>query len=966
MAWKVKKVASKKPAKSKKVTKPKPVKKVVPKSSSARKKKPSVKVAKKSVKKVVKKPVKKVVKKTPTKVIKKLTKKVVKKVEIKKSLSSTKAIDDKEVKKPSSVENSDGKEKNKSEDEESVEKKTMKEKMAEEIMRQESSEPTVLDNDSLENIERTPNGKNISDQPLVQEMKTSYLDYAMSVIVARALPDVRDGMKPVHRRILYAMWKLGLKSSAKFRKSATVVGEVLGKYHPHGDSSVYDAMVRMAQDFSLRYMLVNGQGNFGSIDGDGAAAMRYTEAKLQKISDELLSDIEKDTVDFMPNYDGSQKEPVVLPARVPNLLLNGSMGIAVGMATNIPPHNLREVIDATCHLIDHPQADTDALMEFVKGPDFPTGGIAYDIKELKSAYSTGKGGIVVRAKTEIKEAKRGFKIIVSEIPYQVNKSTLLEKIATLVKDKKIKGVSDLRDESNKEGLRIVIDLKDSAYPKKILNSLYKHTQLQDKFHFNTVALVDGLQPKLLTLKGILNEFIKHRQEVVTRRVTFDLNKAKDRLHILEGLVMALEKIDAIIKTIKQSKDKEVAKVNLIKKFKLSDRQAVAILEMKLQQLANLERLKLEEELKEKKKIIKELTAILKDPKKVLKIIKDELDEIKNKYGDERRTKIIKGKVDQISSEDLIPKEDIVVIMTKDGYIKRMSADNFHTQNRGGKGVIGSATKEEDVIERLFSCTTHSELLFFTSRGRVFQLKAYEIPVATRQAKGQNIVNFLQLAPEEKVNAILPNDEISEFKYLMFITNNGLIKKTEIDKFSNVRKSGLISIKLKDNDFLKWVKPTTGKDEVVLVTANGQSIRTKEKNIRSMGRSASGVRGIKLKTDDRVVGMLIINPKKNDKDQLAVVMENGFGKKTVLKVYKVQGRGGSGIKTARVTTKTGKIVSAFMADEINKDKDIIIISTGAQVIRLALKNIPSIGRATQGVRLMRFKRADDKVVSVTIV
>ena len=966
MAWKVKKVASKKPAKSKKVTKPKPVKKVVPKSSSARKKKASVKVAKKSVKKVVKKPVKKVVKKTPTKVIKKLTKKVVKKVEIKKSLSSTKAIDDKEVKKPSSVENSDGKEKNKSEDEESVEKKTMKEKMAEEIMRQESSEPTVLDNDSLENIERTPNGKNISDQPLVQEMKTSYLDYAMSVIVARALPDVRDGMKPVHRRILYAMWKLGLKSSAKFRKSATVVGEVLGKYHPHGDSSVYDAMVRMAQDFSLRYMLVNGQGNFGSIDGDGAAAMRYTEAKLQKISDELLSDIEKDTVDFMPNYDGSQKEPVVLPARVPNLLLNGSMGIAVGMATNIPPHNLREVIDATCHLIDHPQADTDALMEFVKGPDFPTGGIAYDIKELKSAYSTGKGGIVVRAKTEIKEAKRGFKIIVSEIPYQVNKSTLLEKIATLVKDKKIKGVSDLRDESNKEGLRIVIDLKDSAYPKKILNSLYKHTQLQDKFHFNTVALVDGLQPKLLTLKGILNEFIKHRQEVVTRRVTFDLNKAKDRLHILEGLVMALEKIDAIIKTIKQSKDKEVAKVNLIKKFKLSDRQAVAILEMKLQQLANLERLKLEEELKEKKKIIKELTAILKDPKKVLKIIKDELDEIKNKYGDERRTKIIKGKVDQISSEDLIPKEDIVVIMTKDGYIKRMSADNFHTQNRGGKGVIGSATKEEDVIERLFSCTTHSELLFFTSRGRVFQLKAYEIPVATRQAKGQNIVNFLQLAPEEKVNAILPNDEISEFKYLMFITNNGLIKKTEIDKFSNVRKSGLISIKLKDNDFLKWVKPTTGKDEVVLVTANGQSIRTKEKNIRSMGRSASGVRGIKLKTDDRVVGMLIINPKKNDKDQLAVVMENGFGKKTVLKVYKVQGRGGSGIKTARVTTKTGKIVSAFMADEINKDKDIIIISTGAQVIRLALKNIPSIGRATQGVRLMRFKRADDKVVSVTIV
>jgi DNA gyrase subunit A len=915
MAWKVKKVKAKKVVK--KAVK-KPVKKVI-KKKAVPKKKSLVKV-KKVAKKTIKKTVKKVVKKAP---VKKVVKKVIsKKPEVKKEVI-------KEIKPETEV-----------------------------------VVPEVVE-DKIE-IERTPNGKNVSDQPLVEEMKTSYLDYAMSVIVSRALPDVRDGLKPVHRRILYAMWKLGLRPSAKFRKSATVVGEVLGKYHPHGDSSVYDAMVRMAQEFSLRYMLVNGQGNFGSIDGDGAAAMRYTEAKLQKISEELLSDIEKDTVDFMPNYDGSQKEPVVLPARVPNLLLNGSMGIAVGMATNIPPHNLREVVDATCHLIDHPQADVDALMEFVKGPDFPTGGIAYDVKELKSAYSTGKGGVVVRAKTEITEGKKGFKIIVSEIPYQVNKSTLLEKIANLVKDKKITGVSDLRDESNKDGIRIVIYLKDSAYPKKILNSLYKHTQLQDKFHFNTVALIDGIQPKLLSLKVILSEFIKHRQEVVTRRVTFDLNKAKDRAHILEGLVMALEKIDAIIKTIKQSKDKEIAKVNLIKKFKLTDRQAVAILEMKLQQLANLEKLKLEEELKEKKRIIRELTAILKDPKKVLKIIKDELHEIKDKFGDERRTRIIKGKVDQISSEDLIPKEEIVVIMTKDGYIKRMSTDNFHTQNRGGKGVIGSATKEEDVIERLFACTTHSDLLFFTSRGRVFQLKSYEIPVATRQAKGQNIVNFLQLAPEEKVNAILPNDEIAELKYLMFITNNGLIKKTEIDKFSNVRKSGLISIKLKDGDFLKWVKPTTGKDEVVLVTANGQSIRTKEKNIRSMGRSASGVRGIRLKGEDQIVGMLIINPKRTDKDKLSIVMENGFGKKTFLKAYKVQGRGGSGIKTAKVTAKTGKIVSAFIADEENKDKDIIIISTGAQVIRLALKNIPTIGRATQGVRLMRFKKAGDKVASVTIV
>jgi len=852
------------------------------------------------------------------------------------------------------------------EEKKSVIEKSTKEKFAEQIMKKEASGENVLKAETRKlDIIRTPNGKNVFDQPLVEEMKSSYLDYAMSVIVARALPDVRDGLKPVHRRILYAMWKLGLKPSAKFRKSATVVGEVLGKYHPHGDTSVYDAMVRMAQEFSLRYMLVNGQGNFGSIDGDSAAAMRYTEAKLQKISEELLSDIEKETVDFMPNYDGSQKEPVVLPARVPNLLLNGSMGIAVGMATNIPPHNLGEIVDATCHLIEHPQADVDALMEFVKGPDFPTGGIVYDIKELKLAYSTGKGGVVVRAKTEIVEAKKGFKIIVSEIPYQVNKTTLLEKIATLVKDKKIKGVSDLRDESNKDGIRIVVYLKDSAYPKKILNSLYKHTQLQDKFHFNTVALVDGIQPKLLTLKGILSEFIKHRQEVVTRRVTFELNKAKDRAHILEGLVMALEKIDAIIKTIKQSKDKEIAKVNLIKKFKLSERQAVAILEMKLQQLAGLERLKLEEELKEKKKIIKELKEILKDPKKILKIIQDELNELKDKYGDERRTKIVKGRVGEISSEDLIPKEDVVVIMTKDGYIKRMSTDNFHSQNRGGKGVIGLTTKEEDVVEELFSCTTHSDLLFFTSRGRVFQLKAYEIPVAVRQAKGQNIVNFLQLAPEEKVNAILPRGE-KEYKYLMFVTKKGLIKKTDVEKFSNVRRSGLIALKLKDEDRLEWVKPTSGKDDVVLITAQGQSIRTKEKNIRAMGRAASGVRGIRLKKDDQVVGMDIIFNGKVENDQLLVVMENGFGKRTSLKAYKSQGRGGSGIKTAKVTAKTGNIVSAFVVNAKKLDKDLIIISKDGQIIRLGLKNVSVFGRATQGVRLMKFKKADNKVASVTLV
>jgi DNA gyrase subunit A len=701
------------------------------------------------------------------------------------------------------------------------------------------------------------------------------------------------------------------------------------------------------------------------MDGDNAAAMRYTEAKLQKTAEEMLFDIEKETVDFMPNYDGSQKEPMVLPAKLPNLLLNGSMGIAVGMATSIAPHNLGELVDAICHLIDNPETDTDGLMEFIKGPDFPTGGIAYDIKEMKSAYSTGKGGVVVRAKADIVEGKKGFKIIVSEIPYQVNKSALVEKIADLVKNKKIQGITDLRDESNKDGVRIVISLKDDSYPKKVLNNLYKYTQLQEKFHFNMVALTNGIQPKLLSLKSILSEFVKHRQEVVTRRVTFDLNKAKDRAHILEGLVMALEHIDAIIKTIKQSKDKDVAKLNLIKQFKLSERQAIAILEMKLQQLANLERIRLEEELKEKKKIIKELTDILKDPKKVLKIIKDELIEMKVKFGDERRTKIVKSKIDEISTEDLIAKEDVVILMTQDGYIKRMASDTFQIQNRGGKGVIGSTTKEEDIIDKLFSCTTHSDLLFFTSRGRVFQLKAYEIPVASRQAKGQNIVNFLQLAPEEKVNAVFPNDQSAK-KFLIFVTKNGLIKKTELAKYSNVRRSGIISIKLKDGDALRWVKPTSGKDDIILVTKFGQSIRMKEKDVRPMGRSAAGVRGIRLKSKDEVVGMDVIENGETNGYKIVIVMKNGFGKKTPLKAYKVQGRGGSGVKTAKITEKTGAIVSTFVEDETNKDKDIIIISEGAQVIRLALNAIPTIGRDTQGVRLMRFKLNDDKVASVTTI
>jgi len=808
----------------------------------------------------------------------------------------------------------------------------------------------------------------VEDTSLIREMEISYLDYAMSVIVSRALPDVRDGLKPVHRKILYAMWMVGLRANAKFRKSATVVGEVLGKYHPHGDVAVYDSLVRMAQDFAMRYPLIKGQGNFGSIDGDNAAAMRYTEAKLSAISEELLFDLEKDTVKFVPNYDGSQKEPLVLPSKIPQLLLNGSMGIAVGMATAIPPHNLIEVIDGLIYLIEHPQADIDDLMKFIKGPDFPTGGIIYDINEIKAAYATGKGSIVMRAITEIIEEKNGqFNIIVKEIPYQVNKAMLLEKIAELARDKKVEGIKDLRDESDKEGIRIVIELKKEAYPKKVLNNLFKHTQLQETFHVNMLALVDGIQPKVLNLKNVLDEFIKHRQEVVRRRTVFDLEKAKERAHILEGLVMALEDIDRIIATIKKSKDRDDAKINLINKFKLTEKQAIAILEMKLSQLANLERIKIEEELKEKKKLIKELTEILKNPKLILGIIKDELRAVKDKYGDERKTKIIKSAVNKISTEDLIPNEATMVMITRDGYIKRLSPETFKTQGRGGKGVIGLTTKEEDLVEHLFSTMTHSDLLFFTTRGRVFQLKAYEIPPASRTAKGQALVNFLQLAPEELVTAILPLSDLGDFKFLMMVTKNGLIKKVALELFENIRRSGIIAIRLKNDDILRWIKPTTGKDDVILISIFGQAIRTREKNIRAMGRAAAGVRGIRLRKGDGVVGMDIINDgKATASEQLLVVMENGFGKRTSLGYYKVQGRGGSGIKTAKVSNKTGKIVSAFVVNKNLENEDLIIISEKGQVIRLPLRSVNVLGRATQGVRLMRFKETNDKVASVTFI
>jgi len=810
----------------------------------------------------------------------------------------------------------------------------------------------------------------IQDQPIGEEMSKSYLDYAMSVIVARALPDVRDGLKPVHRRILYAMWDVGLRANGKFRKSATVVGEVLGKYHPHGDSAVYESMVRMAQDFSMRYPLVRGQGNFGSMDGDNAAAMRYTEAKLSALSEEMLLDIEKDTVDFIPNFDGSHKEPRVLPAKLPNLLLNGTMGIAVGMATNIPPHNLRELTAAINHLLANPDATVDDLMAFVKGPDFPTGGIIYDQKEISSAYATGKGGIVIRGNAEIEEEKGGgFRIIISEVPYQVNKADLVEKIADLVKDKKIDGVRNLRDESDKDGVRVVIELKKDSYPKKVLNALYKHTTLQTTFHVNMLALVDGIQPKVLTLKMILEEYIKHREIVVRRRTQFDLTKAADRAHILEGLMIALKHIDEVIKTIKASRDKDVAKINLIKKFKLSERQAVAILEMRLQNLANLEQLKVETELKEKRKLIQELEGILKSVAKIRGIIKEEINFLADKYGDDRKTKVVSHGVKEFSMEDLVPNEETVVMMTRDGYIKRLEPDTFKVQARGGKGVMGLSTKEEDTVEFMFTSQTHNDVLFFTTKGRVFQLKVYEIPQASRIAKGTPVVNFLQLIGGEQVSSILPLDKAAFSKYLFFATEGGLVKKVELEAFQNVRRSGLIAIKIKEDDKLIWVKPTSGSDHIQLVSAKGQAIRFPETDVRDMGRGAAGVHGIRLHKGDLVIGMGVAKTDKEKKRhyQILTIMAHGFGKRTDFNSYKLQGRGGSGIKTAKVTAKTGDITNAFLTNADNmEDRDIIIISDKGQVIRTPFKSISLLGRDTQGVRIMRFKEEGDKVAGVTWV
>lgn len=801
----------------------------------------------------------------------------------------------------------------------------------------------------------------IKPRSITTEMEESYLDYAMSVIVARALPDVRDGLKPVHRRILYAMNDLGLKPGGRFRKSATIVGETLGKYHPHGDTAVYDSMVRMAQGFLMRYTLVHGQGNFGSMDGDSAAAMRYTEAKMARISDEMLADIEKDTVNFIPNYDGTKKEPQVLPARIPQLLLNGSMGIAVGMATAIPPHNLKEVIDATVHLIDHQNATIEDLFEYIKGPDFPTGGVIYNEKEIKAAYATGRGGICMRAVAEIQEKKGGkFSIIITEIPYQVNKATLVEKIAELAKSKKVIGISDLRDESSREGVRIVVELKKDAYPKKILNQLYKFTPMQCSFHLNIVALVDGIQPRLLTLKDLIQYFIAHRKEVVTRRTKYDLARAKERAHILEGLKKALDHIDQVIKTIKQSPDRDTAKKNLVKKFKLTEIQAEAILLMRLQTLAALERKKIEDELKEIKKLIAELLAILKSPKKIMDIIKKELFGIKNKYGDERRTRVIKTGVSEFGQEDLIPNEEAIVALTTSNYIKRISPQTYRAQARGGKGIMGMNTREEDVVEHLLLTNTHDNMLFFTNKGRVFQSKVYDIPLGQRTARGQAVVNLIQLAPEEKVTALISIPKFEDTKgYLLMATKKGLVKKTAIDDFKVARKSGLIAIKLDPTDELKWVKITNGKDEILLVTQEGKAIRFTEDESRPMGRATRGVRGIKLSKTDLVQGMDIVQKGAN----VLVVMENGYGKRTPVGLFARHHRAGSGIKAAAITKKTGNIVD--MRIIVEAKEDLVVISEQGQVIRTPMASISRIGRATQGVRIMRLKEGD-KVTSIASV
>lgn len=810
--------------------------------------------------------------------------------------------------------------------------------------------------ETLSNIGR------IQARPIVTEMEESYLNYAMSVIVSRALPDARDGLKPVHRRIMYAMHEIGLRSSVKYRKSATVVGDVMGKYHPHGDSSIYEALVRMAQEFSMRYPLVDGQGNFGSIDGDGAAAMRYTECRMEKMADEILADIDKDTVDFTPNYDGSKKEPSVLPSKIPNLLLNGTVGIAVGMATNIPPHNFAELADATLHLMENPEAPVEELLKFVQGPDFPTGGIIYNKENIKQAYLTGRGSVSIRGKAEIEETNNGrYRIRISEIPYQVNKSSMIARMAELVTDKVIEGISDIRDESDREGIRIIIELKKDSYPQKVLNLLFKHTDLQTSFGYNMIALADGLQPRLLNLQELLQIFIDHRRTVVRRRITFERDRAKERAHILEGLKKALDHIDEIIKTIKKSPTKEEAHVNLVKSFKLSDLQAGAILQMRLQTLAGLERKKIEDELKEKREFIEECEALLASQKKMDMKIKAEIMELKALFNDARRTTVVPHEVGEFSAKDTIPNAPMIVTLTQGGYVKRLSPLQFRAQNRGGKGIKGMTTKDDDEVLSMLHTMNHDDLLFFTNTGRLFRLPTYELPQAGRVAKGQAIVNLLQLQPEERITAILKAD-LAGKSHLFMTTKQGTVKRTEIKEFENIRRSGLIAQKLPPGDELKWVLATSGKDEIFILTKKGKAIRFPEGDVRSMGRAAAGVRGVKLADKDEVVeAALITEPKIS---QLLVVMENGLGKMTPVDEYRFQGRGGTGVKAAQLTPKTGDIVGGCVLKQ-GEDGDLLCISKQGQMIRMRLSDIPSRGRATQGVIVMRLN-GGDKVATVSVV
>ena len=796
-------------------------------------------------------------------------------------------------------------------------------------------------------------GGKIEPREITAELRESYLDYAMSVIVGRALPDVRDGLKPVHRRILWAMQELGLTAGSKFMKSARVVGETMGKFHPHGDAAVYDALVRMAQPFSLRYPLITGQGNFGSVDGDGAAAQRYTEVKLSPIAEELLTDIDKDTVDFAPNYDDSRKEPVVMPAKFPNLLVNGSEGIAVGMATKIPPHNLSEVINASIHLIDSPKATAEELMEFVQGPDFPTGGIIYNRKAIVEAYISGRGSVTCRATVEVE----GRRIVVSEIPYQVNKSELIVRIAELVQEKRIEGIRDLRDESDKDGLRITIDLKSDSVPEKVLNQLWRHTDLQKDYHLNMVALAEGLQPQTMSIRDVLLGFVLHRKEVVTRRTKFELKRAEERAHILEGLAKALSQIDKVIAAIKKSADRAQAHTNLMKQFDLSDRQATAILEMRLQTLAALERQKIADELKEKLQLIKDLKLLLKSPEKILGIIKRELKELDSRFGDLRRTKLKVGALRELADEDMIPQEEAIITQTHDGYIKRLPPGTFKHQRRGGKGVKGGITNEADVLTHFIGAHTHDDILFFTDKGRVFQTKVYEIPSASRVSKGQMIHNFLGIPANEKVSAIVAygSEEKKNNPYLVIVTAGGVIKKTGLDKFENVRRSGILAVNLSKGDELKWAKLAGPKDEIVMTTAAGRAIRFKGGDVRAMGRTAGGVRGITLKKGDRVSSFDLVAPMKDAR--FLVVMVNGYAKQTPLKEYKLQRRGGQGILTAKVTSKTGQVVSAHV---IIEQTELLALSAKGLVLRTSIKSIRSAGRATQGVRIMKLG-AGDKII-----